>query len=165
MENYIIIRAGVNSGKTTTAGLLFEEIRKTAEYSKIFNYRLIEQAELEYNEHGGLYDFIGVLIINGKVIVIISRGDVAKDLEDLLDKLKQTEVILHLTSGRSNKIDLIICCARSQYRKGSTIEMLTKRIEEANSFEVWPDWSENVENKLSIKRKAIETIISRIYSL
>lgn len=37
MEKYIIIRAGVNGGKTTTSGLLFEKLSKKADYSKIFN--------------------------------------------------------------------------------------------------------------------------------
>lgn len=162
MENNLIIRAGVDGGKTTTSGILFEELKKDAEFKKLYDYKFNEIDTLKYSKEGNLLDFIAVLIVNGKVIVIISHGDVAKQLEGWLDLLKDTKRIKKLTDNLSEKIDFYVLCARSQMRKNSTIEMLHNRIPSIERKEFWTIKSEDPKEKTTIKKKVVAEIISHI---
>ncbi len=164
MEDFIIIRAGVDGGKTTTCGYLYEQLSKKAEYSKLFSLGLNEIKELKYNEDGALYDFIGVIIINGKVIIIISQGDVAEDLEKILNKLKDIKLIKKLTNNLSDAIHFVVVTGRSQMRRNSTIMMLHNRIPLNKRKEFWTEKSVELKDKLKIKEKVIGQIINHISS-
>ncbi|WP_343305147.1 hypothetical protein AAHN97_26800 [Chitinophaga niabensis] len=160
-EKFIVIRAKVNGGKTTTAGLLFLELIKGAASFWIFDSSFNLIGDLIYGEDGELYDFIGVVELDGKLIVVISQGDDADVLESLLDGLSDNLS----ANGIKQVIDVIVCCARSRFIKNSTIEMLTRRTDEANRFEIWTAWDENLDNKLGAKKKVVEEIISKIKTL
>ncbi len=162
MENHIIIRAGVNGGKTTTCGVLYEELSKKAEFTKLYNYKFEEIDSLKYNNEGNLMDFIAVIILNGKVIIIISQGDVAEWLQEILDKLFDKALIRRLTNNISTKIDFYVLCARSQMRTNSTIEMLYNRIPENQRKEFWTTKSEDKKEKKVVKLKVVREIITHI---
>jgi len=164
MEDLIIIRAGVNGGKTTTCGCLYQQLSKTAQYSKLFSLSFNEIRELKYNQDGGLYDFIGVIIINGKVIIIISQGDVAEDLEKILNKLKDGQLIKKLTNGLSNTVHFLVVTGRSQMRTNSTIMMLHNRIPSNRRKEFWTEKSRDLKDKLKVKEKIVTQIIEYIDS-
>ncbi|MCY0970232.1 hypothetical protein [Chryseobacterium wangxinyae] len=162
MENLIIIRAGVNSGKTTTCGYLFEELTKKAEFSKLFDLGFNEILSFKYGKNGNLRDFIGVIILNGKVIIIISQGDVSKYLEKILEKLKDVSLIKKITNNKSEIIDFLVVTGRSQMRKNSTIEMLHKRVPINQRKEFWTTKSVDLKNKIKVKEKVVNEIINYI---
>lgn len=163
MSEYIIIRAGVDGGKTTTSGLVFEALKKKADFFKLFDYNFKELDGLLYNSNGSTIDFIAIIIINGVVVIIISQGDVAENLEQLLNKLLAKDLIKKLTNGLKDCIDIYICCARSQMRKNSTIEMLYKRIAlPENRKEFWTKRSESFEDRNTIKNEIVKEITDYI---
>jgi|GEM_PF-828360 len=165
MNKYIIIRAEVNGGKTTTAGLVFEELKKSADFFKIFDYNFNERDSLEFNDHGSTIDFIAIIIIDGVVIIIISQGDVAEILETLLNKLLDKDLIKRLTDGLKECIDIYVCCARSRMRKNSTIEILYNRsiIPECRR-EFWTKRSEKFEDRNKVKKDVVKEITDYILS-
>jgi hypothetical protein len=162
MKDFIIIRAGVNGGKTTTCALLFEELNKQADFAKIYNYRFEELESLPFNKKGNHRDFIAIIIIGGVVVVIISQGDVAKHLERILDRLADKSWIKKLTNDEADSITFAVCCARSIHRKNSTLDMLYKRIEEGSRKEFWTVKSENKKDKYSAKLPIVQKIIKQI---
>lgn len=162
MKDFIIIRAGVNGGKTTTCALLFEELNKQADFAKIYNYSFEELESLPFNKEGDHLDFIAIIIIGGIVVVIISQGDVAKNLEEILDRLADKSLITKLTNGQADWITFTVCCARSIHRKNSTLDMLYKRIEERSRKEFWTVKSENKIEKYSAKLPIVQKIIEQI---
>lgn len=163
MREYIIIRAGVNGGKTTTSGLVFEELKKSADFFKIFDYNFKELAGLRYNNNGSTRDFIAIIIINGIVIIIISQGDVAGDLKALLDKLLDKVLIKKLTDGLKEQIDIYVCCARSQMRTNSTIVMLYNRILEPEvRKEFWTKRSDSYQDRNDVKKEIVNEIVGNI---
>jgi hypothetical protein len=164
MKKFKIIRARMNGGKTTTAGLVFNQLKDQADFAKVYNYNFEELQELQYSDSGSLSDFIGVVILNGKVIIIISRGDVASELEELLDALMEENLVSELTTGLSKHIDIVVCCARSQNRRNSTIEMLRNRIPEENRETFWTEKSEKFEDRFEVKEKVVSEILSGIQS-
>jgi hypothetical protein len=165
MEKFIIIRARVNGGKTTTCGYLYEQLKKKADYSKLFNLGFDEIKELKYNEDGELFDFIGIIIIDGKVIIIISQGDVAADLEKMLNKLKDSNLIKELTNNISDVVHFFVVTGRSQMRKSSTIMMLYNRVPLNLRKEFWTEKSKDLKDKLKIKEKIVNQIINYITQL
>lgn len=158
MKDHIIIRGRVNGGKTTTCGALYEKLKKTADFSKLYTNNWHPIANLQYSPEGNLYDFIAIIIIDGVLIIIISQGDVAHQLEEVLDQLKDLEFVKDIANGRTD-IDFIVCCARSQMRKKSTIEMLYKRIPETHRKEFWA--SEKVADK-SKAQESKQAVVSEI---
>lgn len=160
MSKYAIIRANINGGKTTTCGFLYEELLKKSEYSWLYNTRLEPISRLEYGDNGNLYDFVAIIVIDGFVIVIVSQGDVAKALKAILDKLEGS--IGSLTGSLFNIIDLVVCCGRSQMRKGSTIEMLHDRVYSENRKEFWTKKSDDREHWKEVKQDVIDKIVRYI---
>lgn len=163
MSKYAIIRAGINGGKTTTCGLLYEKLLKESEYSRLYNSRLKPISKLEYGDDGNLYDFVAILVMDGFVVIIISQGDVADDLEELLDKIERQ--ISALCDNLYTNIDLFVCCGRSRMRRGSTIEMLYNRIESASRQEFWTQRSDKFEDRNKVKGEVIKEIVSYINTL
>jgi uncharacterized UBP type Zn finger protein len=162
MENYIIIRAVVNGGKTTTCGVLYEELSKKAEFSRLYNYQFEEIDSLIYNNGGELTDFIAVIILDGKIIVIVSQGDIAKWLEVILDKLSDENLIKRITGNFSTKVDFYVLCARSIAKTNSTIEMLYNRIPANQRKAFWTTKSQDEKDKKTIKLEIVGKIIAHI---
>lgn len=158
MGNYIIIRAGVNGGKTTTCGVLYKKLSEKAEFSRLYNYQFERIDKLKYNQKGNLIDFIAIIILNGKIIIIISQGDIAKRLEDILDKLTDFRIVDNII----NRIDFFVLCARSQMRTNSTIKMLYDRIPENQRKEFWTTKNKDDKDIETNKLKVVEEIISHI---
>ena len=158
MTDYIIIRAGVNGGKTTTCGLLFENLIRNTQNYWIFDTNLESINELKYSEEGNLYDFVAILIINEIVIIIISQGDIASDLAEIMDKLENIEFVSNLIGKTINSVNYMVVCARSQMRQNSTIEMLYKRILGENRAEFWTLKSESPNEKFNVKASVVNEI-------
>jgi len=162
MEKYIIIRAGVNGGKTTTCALLFEELKKRADFAKLYTYRFEELKSLPIKNEGDHGDFIAIIIIKGIVIVIISQGDVAIDLKNILESFEDKSLINQLTNGLADSITYIVCCARSMYKKNSTIDMLYNKVHEDLRKEFWTVKSENKNDRYKVKHPIVRHIIEHI---
>ena len=154
MKRHIIIRGTSNGGKTTTCGVLYEELKINAEFSKLYTSKWKPIDDLKYNQkNNNLFDFISILVINGIVIIIISQGDVASGLEKNLEKLEDFEFVKSITNNR--KIDFIVCCARSQMRVNSTFEMLNKRIPQTYRKEFWVSQKTKDRNNAKESKKAL----------
>lgn len=159
---HIIIRGTGNAGKTTTCGVLYEELKKIAEFSKLYTNYWEPIEQLQYSPEGNLYDFIAIIIIDGVLIIIISEGDKAEDLEKVLDQLEDLDFLKGVINGRAD-IGYIICCARSQNRKGSTIAMLHDRIPQTHRKEFWsPEKTEDAGKIFESKKETVSEIISYI---
>ena len=108
MAELIVIRAGQNSGKTTTTGLVYQELLKQAEKVHVFNNEIVSVDSLQYNDNGDTIDFTAILTIKNKKVGIVSAGDIASDTKKIITSLIKIN------------INIIICCARSINRQGST---------------------------------------------
>jgi hypothetical protein len=160
MTEHLIIRGTRDAGKTTTCGVLYEELVKKASFSKLYNMGWDEIEGLQYDEEGALYDFIAVIIIGDCVIIIISQGDIAGDLEAILDKLTDKDFVKKITNGKAD-IGFIICCARSVNKKNSTFRMLEDRIPKQQRKEFWvADKTDQKEQIKENKKKLVKEIIS-----
>ncbi|PZR14734.1 MAG: hypothetical protein DI539_18675 [Flavobacterium psychrophilum] len=162
---HIIIRGTGNAGKTTTCGALYEELKKNAQFSKLYTNKWEPIDRLQYieeEEGERLYDFIAVIIIDGVLIIIISQGDVAGDLEKVLDRLKDLDFLKGITGGRTD-VDYIVCCARSQNREGSTLEMLYNRVSEIHRKEFWaPEKAQDKGKMFESKKEIVSEIATYI---
>ena len=142
MAKFIIIRGTKDSGKTTTAGLVYIELLKIAETKHSFNGKDVETNSLEYNkENGNLIDFKVILTIKSKKIGIVSAGDVANWLEKDIDNFIK------------ENLDIIICCTRSRNVKGSGQRMIIEKFSINNQIlkEVWSKRSPIKDDKEIIK--------------
>lgn len=162
MTRYLIIRGVQHGGKTTTAGFLFEELAPLAiTFRKIFTPGFLEIAGLEYNPDGSVRDFIAFLILDDKLIIIISPGDILEDLESTLDKIEEADFLEEII-GLSHFSDIfIICCARTHNRTGSVYRMLTERIDASKRKEFFTAKSDN-KDKRTVKHKIISDIINEL---
>lgn len=77
----IIIRGTINSGKTTTSGLIYSELLQFANKQHTFNNKQVESNSLKFNNEGATVDFQAVLIVGKLKIGIVSAGDIAKNLD------------------------------------------------------------------------------------
>lgn len=153
MAKFIIIRGQENSGKTTTAGLVYSELLKLSEIKHLFNNKTVESNSLKYNkESGDLLDFKSILTISGKCIGIVSAGDSPSDLEKEIDNLI------------SINIDVIICCARSRNVVGSSIRMIINKFSAKNEIlkEVWVEYSQEKKDKETTKKQSVSEIVKVI---
>ena len=80
MAELIIIRAGQNSGKTTTIGLVYQELLKQADGEHTFNNEIVTKDSLMFNVNGETIDFTAILTIKNKKIGIVSAGDIANEI-------------------------------------------------------------------------------------
>lgn len=166
MTHHIIIRGQRDAGKTTTCAVLYKELKKVAEYSKTLTMSWTPIETLRLTPKGNYFDFIAVFVVKGKLIVLISPGDIAGDLEDILNKLCDQGFLSSISEGRK-KIDLIICCARSRNIEGSTIRMLHERITDSNArTEFWvPEKTPDKSNAEEDKKATVEKIIKYFKNL
>lgn len=157
MAEFIIIRGRQSSGKTTTAGLVYQELLNHCDKSHKFNDRTVNTDSLEYSDDGlqATIDFTAELVCKNKKIGIISAGDVAR------------AVRITLNLFISTNIDIIICCARSVNKEGSTYRMLIDEflINNSKALEISTEYSDNISNKYEIKSHVVETIINKVLEL
>jgi hypothetical protein len=155
MAELIIIRAGQNSGKTTTTGLVYQELLKQATQEHIFNYQTVKKDSLKFNKDGETIDFSAILTINNRKIGIVSEGDIAKDTK------------VSITILIEMNVDVIICCARSVNRKGSTYRMLLEDFSKTNNIalEIYTVYCKDKSLKIEIKKTVVNTIVLKTMEL
>lgn len=149
MAEFIIIRAGQNSGKTTTTGMVYQELLEHAEKEHIFNNKSVEKDSLRLSSKGEAWDFSAILTINGKKVGIVSAGDIAEDTK------KAITILIDI------KVEVIICCARSVNRKGSTYRMLLDEFSKKHriALEVFTKNSPDKNLKYEIKKPIVEQVV------
>lgn len=147
----IIIRGRQNDGKTTTATMLHNDIVERGA-----RVRLLRTNGNYLSIGNWMVDFQSVLDLMKKRIVIISEGDDDKRLEDLMNEL--TDIY---------RPDIVVVCARSYNREGSSYRMLTERYADimVSENEFWTEFSEDHTQMQNIKKIVINKIINRILSL
>lgn len=151
---FITIKDLQNRGKTTTIWLLLKELtNRKANVRYIFNINENKEIELpgEMPPQGFLYDVYVILEWNGKVIVIISRGDfqryIAKDVSWAL----------------TQEPDYIICSV--QYNANDDKNKIWKIFDKAflnTQYErvcFWSEYAENAADALLVKQPTVEAII------
>lgn len=161
MRKYLIIRGVMNSGKTTTAGLVFEKLAEEASFKKLFTLGFEELNALAYNDDGSLRDFIAILLLDEILVIIISAGDIAEDLARILDKLDDPIFLKHLIGEIQYTSIVLVCCARKYDREGSAYRMLSERIESSNRKE-FPITKNDSVDKWTNKGAVVEAIIDAI---
>ena len=142
----------MNSGKTTTSGLLYSELAKISEKEHTFNRKKVAENSLQFNEKNEVIDFTSVLIIGKLKVGIISAGDIAADLKCNI------EVMISLD------VDILICCARSRNQKGSSYRMISDDFSKEHEIigEFWIEFSKKPEQKNSVKQSTVKKIIDLI---
>ncbi len=148
----IIIRGQMNSGKTTTTGLIYSELVKIAEKEHTFNGKSVTENSLKYNKKNDVIDFTSVLKVGKLKVGIISAGDIAKDLK------YNIKIMIRLD------IDILVCCARSRNQKGSAYRMILDDFSKEYKIikEVWSEFSKDSNQKNNIKMKNVKEIINLI---
>lgn len=155
MAELIIIRAGQNSGKTTTTGLVYQELLKQAEKVHVFDNQTVMEDSLSYNQNGDTIDFTAILTIRNKKVGIVSAGDDAKSTK------KMIEILIEIN------VNIIICCARSVNRQGSTYRMLLDDFSQTNNIalEIITMYCENKDLKNEVKKETVDKIIARVLEI
>ena len=149
----VVIKSTENSGKTTTIWLTFLElIRMGATVLSFSNTYNGPNRTIPSAIPATPYDFVAEVLFNNKRIVIISHGDVPKDVNRELQNVLPTNP------------DFIICTSRSQSRTGSTWDLFktvyTNTMYERVCF--WSEFTTNPMFKLSVKQSTVEAIIKYI---
>jgi hypothetical protein len=148
----IIIRGKINSGKTTTSGLVYSELVKTAEKQHTFNGKLVTENSLKYNVKNAVIDFTSILVVGKLKVGVISAGDIAKDLK------KNIKIMISLN------IDILVCSARSKNQKGSAYKMILDDFSKEHTIikELWTEYSNDSEQKNNIKMETVKEIMNLI---
>ena len=152
MTKFLVITGTQNSGKTTTAGMLYKNFRQQA-----INVHLTDaNGEMlpvyhPLMENGEPMDFIANMEVGGKKVVIVSLGDYPDYLE------KQIKIYL-------DKVDYFVCCLRTRDREGSTRRMLITNYSDYPKEEFRTVHSEDKSQLFSIKEEIVEKIVSVIMS-
>lgn len=148
----IIIRGTMNSGKTTTSGIVYSELVKIAEKEHTFNKKNVSENSLKFNKKNDILDFTSVLVVGKLKIGIVSAGDIAKDLKHNI------EIMIRLG------IDILICCARSRNQKGSAYRMILHDYSKEHKIikEFWLEYSSDSKQKDSVKMKTVKGVINLI---
>ena len=155
MTKFLIITGTRDSGKTTTAGMVYKKLLPCACLKE--KVRLYDgdgkALPIDHTliENGKPMDFIAYMEVKGKKIAIVSIGDYPEYLE------KQIKVYL-------DNVDYFVCCLRTHNRTGSTRKMLLTEYANYPREEFWTVHSENEAEKYSVKEKVIEKIVSVIMS-
>lgn len=153
----ILIRGTYDSGKTTTAALVYEALLKTSSIEHYFDGKTVSNNCLKYNKKGDVIDFQAILTVKGKVVVIISAGD---EVDKLIINIK---IIIKLVREKLLvNIDVLICCGRSQNRQGSAYIKLKKEYQSSKLTEVWPKWAEKKSDIKKVKEESVKQIIKLV---
>lgn len=153
MAKFILIKAPMNSGKTTTTSLVYSELLKHANQDHIFNGNEVKINSLMYRDDGSVFDFCAILTIDDKTVAILSAGDVASDFIDAIDWLLS-----------EFDCDVIICCSRSQNKGGSVYRTLLENYLPNNELilQTSPSYSSDPKQKTSIKKDIVDLIVNKV---
>lgn len=152
MTEFLIITGTRDSGKTTTAGMVYKKLLPSSKKVSLTDgNEEVLPINHELLENGKPKDFIAYLEVKGKKVVIVSIGDYPDYLE------RQIKIYLE-------KVDYFVCCLRTQNRKGSTRRMLLTEYASYPMEEFWTVYSEDEAQKYSIKEEVVEKIVSKITS-
>jgi hypothetical protein len=151
MAEIIIIRAGQNRGKTTTTGLVYQELLKHAEEKHVFSDKIVIKESLALNNNGATIDFTAILTIKNKKIGIVSAGDFAKYTKRII------------TIFIDMNIDIIICCSRTVNKKGSTYRMIMNDFSQTNNvaLQIFTKYDLNEQFKNEIKMPVVEEVVNK----
>lgn len=155
MSKIIIIKGTVNSGKTTTASIVYSQFLSICDKTHQFNGEVVSSNSLVYDTKDNVYDFTALLNHKGKKIGIISAGDVLYSFKI------QIEIFIKI------KVDVIICCSRSQYRTNSVYAELVDNYRKENPIElkIFTKYSENALEKNNVKKEVVSEIINKTIEL
>ena len=147
----IIIRGTHDSGKTTTAALVHNRLVENGATVKLLQ---MKNNILDAGQYAR--DFQSVLDVGKKRIVIISEGD---DDDTLCEKMEWY--------NNEYRPDIMVVCARTYNRSGSSYRMLNEyfsnAMREGNEF--WTEYAENPTKAIEIKLPIVEQITNRIYEI
>lgn len=153
MTKFIIITGTQNSGKTTTAGMVFHDLRQYADGKDGVFLTDADGKVLPVDhplvENGKPMDFIANLKVEGKKVVIVSLGDFPQYLKS------QIETYL-------NKVAYFVCCLRTHNREGSTRRMLFEDYADYPKEEFRTEYSVEKTQMFNVKETVVERIIETI---
>jgi len=150
MTKFLIIAGTQDSGKTTTAGMVYKELlldAKDVHLTDGFGNALPIDDVLF--ENGKPKDFIAYMVVKDKKVVIVSIGDSPQYLK------KQIENYL-------NEVAYFVCCLRTQNREGSSRRMVFADYVDYLKEEFWIEYSEDETQKFAVKEKTVNQIVSVI---
>jgi thymidylate kinase len=147
----IVIRGAQNSGKTTTAALVHNRLVENGATVKLLQMKDNILDAGQYTR-----DFQSVLDIEKKRIVIISEGD---DDDTLYEKMEWFE--------NEYRPDIMVVCARTYNRSGSSYRMLTEYYSDAmhEENEFWVEYADSPTKTIEIKLPIVELVTNRIYEI
>ena len=147
----IVIRGAQNSGKTTTAALVHNRLVENGATVKLLQMKDNILDAGQYTR-----DFQSVLDIEKKRIVIISEGD---DDDTLYEKMEWFE--------NEYRPDIMVVCARTYNRSGSSYRMLTEYFSNAmrEENEFWTEYADDPTKTVEAKFPIVERIVNRIYEI
>lgn len=147
----IVIRGAQNSGKTTTAALVHNRLVENGATVKLLQMKDNILDAGQYTR-----DFQSVLDVEKKRIVIISEGD---DDDTLYDNMEWY--------NNEYRPDIMIVCARTYNRSGSSYRMLTEYFSNAmrEENEFWTEYADDPTKTVEAKFPIVERIVRHIYEI
>lgn len=154
MANLIIIRGQIDAGKTTTCGLIYDNLIPLCEPNHLFNGRNVSTPVSVRNSDGITRDFEAILTFQKITIGIISAGDVAEDVRPRLNDFI------------AQNVHTIICCTRSRNRDGSTFQMIENDFRPQHPI-IHVQWIERIRgnNFLPIRMNDVNEVINVIRTI
>ena len=150
MTKFLIITGPQNSGKTTTAGMVYKELQPSAKNVQLTDAEGKKmQKEDTLFENGKPKDFVAYLEVKGKKVAIVSIGDNPHYLK--------TKIEVYI-----NQVDYFVCCLRTQNREGSARRMLYTEYEDYSKEEFRIEYSEDEKQQYEVKEKTVKQIVSSI---
>ena len=154
MTEFIIIKGTINSGKTTTAGMVYKELLPRSAQPHYFNKReSFTNGLIICDEYGSWRDFSAELTINNKTIAIVSAGDVRAVLK------KEIEYFLN------KNVNVLIICLRTYNRQGSSRQMVYTDYPDYPKTEFLTPYSRDICKREEIKKDVVKLIVEKINSL
>lgn len=147
----IIIRGAQDSGKTTTAALVHNKLVENGATVKLLQMKDNILDAGQYTR-----DFQSVLDVEKKRIIIISEGD---DDDTLYDNMEWY--------NNEYRPDIMVVCARTYNRSGSSYRMLTEYFSNAmrEENEFWAEYADDPTKTVEAKFPIVERIVNRIYEI
>lgn len=153
MTKFLIITGTRDSGKTTTAGMVYKKLLPCVEKEENVHLSDGNGKTLPIDdpllENGKPKDFIAYLELKDKKVVIVSIGDYPEYLEN------QIKVYL-------DNVNYFVCCLRTRDREGSTRRMLVTNYANYPMEEFWTVHSEDEAQKYAVKEEVVDKIVSII---
>ena len=155
MSKFLIIKGKRDSGKTTTAGMVYKKLLPFAFPKEKVRLSDGDGKALPINhtlnENDKPMDFIAYMEVKGKRVAIVSLGDYPEYLE------KQIKIYI-------DKVDFFVCCLRTRNREGSARRMLLENYSKYPREEFETVHSEDEAEKYSVKEEVVVKIVSVIKS-